>query len=99
MENIFGLCVNWLTDNVYAIREAACKLMKRLHDIFKGDEFEKKLLEKLIEMRTNSSYLIRNTTLILAKVGDIKYYILFLSYNYLHIILISIGIRKWGIRF
>jgi serine/threonine-protein phosphatase 2A regulatory subunit A len=68
MENIFGICISWLTDSVFAIRDAACKLMKKLYDIFKGEEFEKKLLEKLTEMRTNSSYLIRNTVLFIAKV-------------------------------
>ena len=68
MENILVICVNWLSDSVYAIREAASKLMKKLYAIFKGEEFEKKLMEKLNEMRTNNSYLIRNTVLILAKV-------------------------------
>jgi hypothetical protein len=68
MENILGFCITWLTDNVYAIREAACKLMKKLYDIFKGEEFEKRLLDKLSEMRIHNSYLIRNTLLILAKV-------------------------------
>jgi serine/threonine-protein phosphatase 2A regulatory subunit A len=67
MENILGLCFNWLTDSVYAIREAACKLMKKLYDIYKGEEFEKKLVEKLNEMRTHSNYLIRNTIMILVK--------------------------------
>jgi hypothetical protein len=69
MENILGFCVAWLTDSVYAIRESACKLMKKLYDIYKGEEFEKKLIEKLTEMRANNSYLIRNTILILAKVS------------------------------
>ncbi len=68
MENILGFCINWLTDNVYAIREAACKLMKKLYDIFKGEEFEKRLMEKIIEMKSHNNYLIRNTVLILSKV-------------------------------
>jgi serine/threonine-protein phosphatase 2A regulatory subunit A len=68
MENIFGICITWLTDSVYAIREAACKLMKKLYDIFKGEDFEKRLIEKLSEMRANTSYLIRNTVLFIAKV-------------------------------
>jgi serine/threonine-protein phosphatase 2A regulatory subunit A len=67
MENILGFCIAWLNDSVYAIREAACKLMKKLYDIYKGEEFEKKLIEKLNEMRCSNSYLIRNTVLILAK--------------------------------
>ena len=35
---------------------------------FKGEEFEKRLLEKLNEMKANNSYLIRNTVLFIAKV-------------------------------
>ena len=68
MDNILIICITWLTDSVFAIREAACKLMKKLYDIFKGEEFEKRLLEKLNEMKANSSYLIRNTVLFIAKV-------------------------------
>lgn len=69
MENIISFCIAWLTDSVFAIREAACKLMKKLYDIYKGEEFEKKIIEHLNEMRINNSYLIRNTVLFLAKVN------------------------------
>lgn len=68
MENIFPLSISWLTDPVFAIREAGCKLVKKLYDIFRSDELEKKVLEKLNEMKSNNSYLIRNTILQLAKV-------------------------------
>ena len=67
MENILNICIKWLTDNVYAIRETACKLMKRLYDIFKGEDFEKKLLAKLSQMIKSESYLIRITVTILIK--------------------------------
>ena len=69
MENIFSFCISWLTDSVFAIREAGCKLMKKLYDIFKGEDYEKRLIEKLNEMRNNNSYLVRNTVLFLAKVN------------------------------
>jgi hypothetical protein len=68
MENIFPLSISWLTDPVYAIREAGCKLIKKLYDIFRSDELEKKVIEKLNEMKINNNYLIRNTILLLAKV-------------------------------
>lgn len=86
MENIYGICLNWMNDPVYAIREADCKLMKKLYDIFKGEEFEKKLLEKLNEMRVNTNYLIRNTVVILAKV--ILYIIIFRNLLMMNLILI-----------
>jgi len=69
MEIILSICINWLTDSVFAIREATCKLMKKLYEIFKGEEFEKKLLVKLNEMFVNNNYLIRNTLVLLVKVS------------------------------
>jgi serine/threonine-protein phosphatase 2A regulatory subunit A len=68
MEQLFPLCVNCLTDDVYSIREAASALMNRLYIIYKGSDFEKILLEKLNEMKTSSNYLIRNTVLFAIKV-------------------------------
>ena len=68
MENIFPFCIGWLTDEVYAIREIGCKLIKKLYDLNKCEEFEKRLIEKMSEMKSNKSYLIRNTIIILGKV-------------------------------
>ena len=69
MENIFPLSISWLTDPVYAIRESGCKLIKKLYDIFRSDELEKKVLEKVNEMKVSDNYLIRNTILLLVKVN------------------------------
>ena len=76
MDSILCICIKWLTDPVYAIRESACKLMKKLYDMFKGEEFEKTLLDKLNEMKSSDSYLIRNTVTFLVKefVGDVYNY-------------------------
>ena len=78
MENIFPLSISWLTDPVFAIREAGCKLVKKLYDIFRSDELEKKVLEKLNEMKNNNSYLIRNTILQLSKVNIFSFLFLFI---------------------
>ena len=43
LESIMPICLKWLTDQVYAIRQNACKILKRLYDIFKGEDFEKVL--------------------------------------------------------
>jgi hypothetical protein len=72
MENIFSFCIRWLTDDVYAIREIGCKLIKKLYDLFKCEEFEKRLIEKLNEMKSNGNYLIRNTVIMLGKVIDLN---------------------------
>ena len=67
LESIMPICLKWLTDPVYAIRERACKIMKRLYDIFKGEDFEKKLLNKISPMSKSDSYLIRITVVLLIK--------------------------------
>ena len=67
LDNIMPICIKWLTDPVYAVRERACKIMKRLYDIFKGEDFEKKLLNKINSMAKSDNYLIRITTVLLIK--------------------------------
>ena len=66
-DNFLPICVSALTDNVFAIREENCKLMLNLYLILKGEDFEKKLLDKLNEMCSSTSYLVRNTVLFLIK--------------------------------
>lgn len=67
LESIMPICIKWLTDPVYAIRQNACKIMKRLYDIFKGEDFEKKLLSKISPMSKSESYLIRITVVMLIR--------------------------------
>ena len=67
LESIMPICIKWLTDPVYAIRQNACKIMKKLYDIFKGEDFEKKLLNKLSPMAKSESYLIRITVVMLIR--------------------------------
>jgi serine/threonine-protein phosphatase 2A regulatory subunit A len=67
LESIMPICIKWLTDPVYAIRQNACKIMKRLFDIFKGEDFEKKLLSKISPMSKSESYLIRITVVMLIR--------------------------------
>lgn len=69
MENMLQMCIGCLSDDVYTVREAGCKLMKKLFTLYKGHEFEKVLMDKVNEMKNSSSYLIRNTILILGKVN------------------------------
>ena len=58
---ILNICLNFLTDHVYAIREAGCKLLCNIYKNVKDSEFERRLIEKLNEMSNSSNYLIRNT--------------------------------------
>ena len=68
INDIFPICLNYLTDHVYAIRESGCKLLCNIYlDIYKNKEnlmYEKKLNEKLDNMINLSNYLMRNTCLI-----------------------------------
>ena len=67
MKNIFPLCLNYLTDHVFAIREAGCKLLTNIYKDVRNSELENKLIEKLNQMSNSSNYLIRNTAGIFIK--------------------------------
>ena len=67
MNHIFPICITSLTDSVFSIREAACKLFVVIYKDVKNDEYEKKLLEKLNELCSSTSYLLRNTVLVYMK--------------------------------
>ena len=67
MNHIFPICITSLTDSVFSIREAGCKLFVVIYKDVKNDEFEKKLLEKLNELCNSTSYLLRNTVLVYMK--------------------------------
>ena len=61
MKDILPICLNYLTDHVFAIREAGCKLITNIYKDVKNTELENKLVAKLNEMSNSSNYLIRNT--------------------------------------
>ena len=67
MKNILPICLDYLTDHVFAIREAGCKLITTIYKDMKNTELENKLIEKLNEMSNSSNYLIRNTCVIFIK--------------------------------
>ena len=67
MNHIFPICIASLTDSVFSIREAGCKLFVTIYKDVKNDEFEKKLLDKLNELCNSTSYLLRNTVLVYIK--------------------------------
>ena len=67
MKDIFPICLDYLTDRVYAIRDEGCKLLSNLYKDIKNIEFENKLIEKLDSMSNLTNYLFRNTCLIFIK--------------------------------
>jgi hypothetical protein len=68
LANVLPHILPWLSDQVYAIREMGCKTLKKIHEIYIGDDLEKKIYDKFVELKGNSSYLIRNTILIFLRV-------------------------------
>jgi len=67
MKDIFPICLNYLTDHVYVIRDEGCKLLSDLYKDIRSIEFENKLIEKLDSMSNLTNYLFRNTCLIFIK--------------------------------
>jgi hypothetical protein len=70
MDNIFPICLRWLTDCIYIIRESACNLMKELYLINKNEDFEKKLLSKMNDMLRHDNYLTRITITSIIKIFE-----------------------------
>ena len=67
MKELFQICLNYLTDHVFAIRDGDCKLLCNIYKNINNIEFENKLIEKLNLMSNLTNYLIRNTCLIFIK--------------------------------
>ena len=67
IKDIFPICLNYLTDHVYAIRDEGCKLLCNIYKDIRSVEVENRLIEKLNVMSNLTNYLIRNTCLIFIK--------------------------------
>eukprot|EP01126_Amoeba_proteus_P044902 TRINITY_DN5011_c0_g1_i2.p1 TRINITY_DN5011_c0_g1~~TRINITY_DN5011_c0_g1_i2.p1 ORF type:complete len:341 (+),score=70.00 TRINITY_DN5011_c0_g1_i2:940-1962(+) len=63
IEKLSGLCYGWLTDSVYAIRQAAVETMKELTVVF-GEDFARiHVIPKVVELQQIHNYLHRITLL------------------------------------
>ena len=90
MRDLFPICLNYLTDHVFAIRDGDCKLLCNIYKNIKNIEFENKLIEKLNLMSNLTNYLIRNTCLIFIKYFieniDDKIYFDFFQKNLIYLV-------------
>jgi serine/threonine-protein phosphatase 2A regulatory subunit A len=68
-EQLGNLCMSWLGDNVYSIREAATVNLKRLTEIFGVSWAQNTILPKIVAMAGHSNYLYRMTTVLCLTVG------------------------------
>ncbi|XP_014816986.1 PREDICTED: serine/threonine-protein phosphatase 2A 65 kDa regulatory subunit A alpha isoform, partial [Calidris pugnax] len=62
-EKLNSLCMAWLVDHVYAIREAATSNLRKLVERFGQDWAQATIVPKVLAMATDPNYLHRMTTL------------------------------------
>lgn len=61
-EKLGNLCMSWLGDVVFSIREAATNNLKRLIEVFGVNWAKSTIIPKITEMSKNPNYLFRMTT-------------------------------------
>ncbi|KAA8911270.1 hypothetical protein TRICI_003850 [Trichomonascus ciferrii] len=57
------LCMTWLWDSVFSIREAATKNLKKLSQVFGIEWTKQQILPQIVQVSTNANYLYRLTSL------------------------------------
>jgi serine/threonine-protein phosphatase 2A regulatory subunit A len=62
-DKLLKLCISWLGDTVFSIRDAATTNLKRLVEIFGCDWAKNTVLPQVMTMAHNDNYLYRMTTL------------------------------------
>ena len=68
-EKLSSLCMSWLTDHVFAIREAATNNLKKLVEKFGRDWAQNTVIPKVIQLARDQNYLYRMTCLFAINVG------------------------------
>lgn len=63
-EQLGNLCLSWLGDNVYSIREAASVNLKKLTEVFGVEWAKNTIVPKVLGMSTHPAYLYRMTTVL-----------------------------------
>ncbi|KAK6333614.1 hypothetical protein TWF730_003800 [Orbilia blumenaviensis] len=61
-EKLGGLCMGWLGDTVFSIREAATLNLKKLTEVFGVEWAKNTIIPKVMNMGTHPNYLYRMTT-------------------------------------
>ena len=62
-DKLSELCLAWLSDKIFAVRQAAAVNLRKLTDIFGEDWAKKRVLPRVTELQTHQSYLSRLTAL------------------------------------
>lgn len=61
-EQLSNLCLSWLGDNVFSIREAATVNLKKLTEVFGVEWSKDTIISKVLAMGGHPNYLYRMTT-------------------------------------
>lgn len=70
-EKLLNLCMSWLGDAVYSIREAATINLKKLTEVFGAEWAKDTVITQIIKMADNENYLYRMTTIFTLTVSDL----------------------------
>lgn len=62
-EKLGNLCMSWLGDSVFSIREAATKNLQKLTEAFGAEWAKVNILPKILHMAHHSNHLYRMTTI------------------------------------
>ncbi|KAI1291508.1 40S ribosomal protein S3 [Mortierella claussenii] len=62
-EKLGALCMSWLGDSVFSIREAATVNLRKLTEVFGVDWAKQTIIPKVLAMGTHPNYLYRMTTI------------------------------------
>ena len=62
-EQLSDLCMSWLGDTVFSIREAATVNLKKLTEVFGVQWARTSIIPKVLQMSTHPNYLYRMTTI------------------------------------
>ena len=71
-EKLNSLCMTWLIDHVYAIREAATNNLRKLVEKFGTDWAQQTIIPKVIAMARDQNYLHRMTCIFCINVSSIN---------------------------
>lgn len=76
-EKLSGLCMSWLGDTVFSIREAATHNLKKLAEVFGSEWASEQIIPKVMSLGSHPNYLYRMTTCFAISVRSIIPYACF----------------------
>jgi serine/threonine-protein phosphatase 2A regulatory subunit A len=72
-EKLSGLCMLWLGDTVFSIREAATHNLKKLTEVFGVEWASEAIIPKVMAMGSHPNYLYRMTTTFAITVSALRF--------------------------